>query len=526
MKKSILKKVIPVLGVFTLLSCTDLEEVPQSIVTNQQVFEEDSAYESFLFKLYAGLAVTGQQGAEGDPDIKGINESFGQYLRQYWTHQVLSTDEAVIAWTDAGLQDFAFQNWTPDNQFLTAIYNRVFFQIGLCNEFLRETTTDKLNARNVEDALQTQIQGFRAEARFLRALSYWHGMDLFANVPLLTEEDGVGAFLPEQATRQQIFDFVESELLAIESELASPGTAPYGRADRAAGWSLLAKLYLNAEVYTGTERYSDCLEQCQKIINSGAYTLEPVFQHLFMADNDRSQELIFTIPFDGVNTATWGGTTILVHAAIGGSMDPGDWGVNFGWNGLRTTSAIVDLFPDTTGDIDSRAIFYTEGQTKEIAVITDFTNGFATPKFSNIASDGTPGQVLTWTDVDFPMFRLGDVHLMYAEAVLRGAGGGDTAQAVALVNELRERAYGNTDGNITAAELTLDFIIDERARELHWEAHRRTDLVRFGRFSTTGVWPWKGGTQAGSTTEAFRDIYPLPSSELLANPNLTQNPGY
>jgi hypothetical protein len=124
------------------------------------------------------------------------------------------------------------------------------------------------------------------------------------------------------------------------------------------------------------------------------------------------------------------------------------------------------------------------------------------------------------------MFRLADAYLMYAEAHLRG-GGGDVAQALAYVNAIRQRAFGDASGNITEAQLNLQFILDERVRELLWEAHRRTDLVRFGLFTGGGyLWQWKGGILAGRATDTFRDLYPLPASELTTNPNLTQNPGY
>jgi hypothetical protein len=144
----------------------------------------------------------------------------------------------------------------------------------------------------------------------------------------------------------------------------------------------------------------------------------------------------------------------------------------------------------------------------------------------NKTSAGVAGSNATHPDTDFPMFRLGDAYLIYAEAHLRG-GGGDRPQALAYVNALRQRAYGNTSGDISDPELTLQFILDERGRELLWEAHRRTDLIRYGLFTGGAyVWQWKGGAPAGTATETFRDLYPLPASELVANPNLTQNPGY
>jgi len=520
------KYLIP-LCLFGLLavSCTNLDIKPASSVNNEVVFDDPGSYKAFLARVYSGLAVSGQQGPAGDSDIKGIDEGFGNYLRGYWQLQTLTTEEALIAWNDGNIYELHNQDWTPSNEFITATYNRIYVQISMASEFLRETTDAKLDERGVDDDLYADIQAYRAEARFLRALSYWHGMDLFGNIPFITEEDQIGVKPPEQASRAEVFNFVESELKAIENVLPAPKANEYGRADQAAVWTLLAKIYLNAEVYIGQPKYTECRTYCEKIINAGVYSLSPVYRQVFMADNNTSPEIIFAVTFDGVRTKTWGGTTYLINAAIGGSMDRTDYGVSEAWAGLRTTSALVNRFPDETGEIDSRALFYTNGQTKEIDAVGTFTNGYALPKYSNIRSDSVPASHTVHADTDYPMFRLPDVYLMYAECVLRG-GGGDKGLAVGYVNQIRERAYGNTDGNIVADDLDLDFVLDERSRELYWEGMRRTDLVRFGQFSDAGIWPWKGGVKEGALTDAYRDLFPIPASDIIANPNLQQNDGY
>ena len=262
------------------------------------------------------------------------------------------------------------------------------------------------------------------------------------------------------------------------------------------------------------------------MIDSGIYSLDDNYRNLFMADNHLAKEIIFAIPFDGLSTQTWGGLTYLVHANVGGTMTPGDYGINGGWFGIRATSKMVDRFPDATGAVDERAIFYTTGQNKEINSISTFGDGYAVPKYTNVTSDGVAGSDLNFPDTDYPMFRLADVYLMYAEAVLRGGTGGDAGTALGYVNALRQRAYNNNSGNITANELTLDFILDERGRELYFEGHRRTDLIRFKQFTENGIWPWKGGVKDGKTTETFRNVLPIPTSEILANKNLRQNDGY
>jgi len=529
-----MKKLFNILLVFAGLavlttSCLkdlDTEPLDDDEITSAKVFDDPASYKQILAKLYAGLSTTGQQGPAGDPDISGIDEGFGQYLRMYWYHQELTTDEAVIAWNDQTIKDFHWQTWTASDVFISAMYYRLFYQISACNEFIRETTGEKLDERGVSGQLRTDIENFRAEARFLRALSYYHALDLFGNVPFVTEEDEVGAFFPPQISRNDLYEYVEGELLAIEDLMVEARQNEYARADKASVWMLLAKLYLNSEVYINEARYTECLTYCNRIIDAG-YTLEPEYEHLFLADNAFLDEVIFSVTYDGMNTRTFGGTNFIIHAAVGGEMDPGSFGIEGGWGGTRTTSALVNMFDDITGETDSRAMFFTEGQNLEIEDIGLFTDGYAITKFKNVTRAGNPGSDLAYVDTNFPLFRLGDVYLMYAEAVLRGGGGGDVGTALNYVNELRERAYGDDSGNISSNDLTLEFILDERARELYWECHRRTDLVRYGLF-TGGeyLWPWKGNAQEGRATEEKFNLFPLPDSDIGANPNLTQNTGY
>ena len=614
------------------VSCEDaLDKQPVTELTESQAFEDPEAYTEFLARVYAGLAVSGQEGPAGRPDIQGIDEGFSNYTRQFWKHQELNTDEAIIAWNDGTIHDLHNHVWTSGNEFVRAMYDRIYFQIGISNQYLRETTDEKLEGRGVDATLKAEIQVFKAEVRFLRALSYWHAIDFYGNVPFVTEEDPVGNFFPEQANREVVFEWIVAELKAIETTLVGARQNDYGRADQGAAWMLLAKLYLNSQVYTGVDRSSDAMEYINKVI-SGGYSLTDTYTNLFLADNDingSENEIIFPIRFDGLNTTGFGGTTFLTHAAIGGKMNAAEFGVNGGWGGIRTTKNLVAQFdtgidldvlngaigpaskwglvgsstangwdgPDmimyesgtdaygifaqlsagemkfrfdndwgvNLGDTgadgslepggdniviaedggyfislnaatntysitsvgDTRANFFTEDQTLEIEDPFNFSNGYAIEKYRNVDVNGNQGSdgAGDFVDVDFPMFRLADVYLMYAEAFLRG-GGGSASEAATYVNMVRERAFGNTAGNIDATDLTLDFILSERSRELHWEGHRRTDLVRFNEFTENGIWPWKGGIMEGKTTEKFRDIYPIPSSDIIANPSLTQNPGY
>lgn len=509
--------------VLAAVGCTDTTVEPKSTVTGANIFNDPSSYQAFLAKIYAGLAIAGQQGGDNDADIVSDNNGFGVYVRLYWEMEELPSDAAVIAWNDTGLPEMNTQTWTSTSAMVVSMYYRVFQQASMANEFLRQTTDAALASRGVSASLKATIQQYRAEARFLRALSYWHGIDLFGDIPLVTENDPVGGAPPKQAKRTDIYNYVVSELTAIQAQLPAPGPSNYGRATTGAAQMLLAEVYLNAGVYTGTPAYSQALAAAQAVISAG-YSLDPSYRHLFQADNNTSPEIIFPVESDGKTLQSYGGVTFIVHAACGGSMSAADFGMDYCWGGTRLKPETYLLYDPVN---DGRAsFFYTTGQTIAVSSIGNFNNGIAAPKFTNKTSTGANGSDPTFVDTDFPMFRLGEAYLIYAEANLRG-GGGDAGLALTYVNALRERAYGNTSGDITAPQLTLQFILDERGRELLWEAHRRTDLVRYGLFTGgTYIWSWKGGAPAGVATDAHYDLYPLPASELVANPNLKQNPGY
>ncbi|WP_210519327.1 RagB/SusD family nutrient uptake outer membrane protein [Hymenobacter terricola] len=526
-------------------SCTkDLDQAPKYELTPDRVYVDLASYKKVLGKVYGSFALTSLGGAGGTPDLTSIDGGTGDYIRQLWSAQELTTDEAVVAWNDTGIQDWHNQNWDANNPLIRGIYNRCYYEISLCNDFLRESTDEKLNSR-LGSAEVTQAKLYRAEARFLRAVSFSHIIDLFGNGPFPTENDVVGTTPPPYYTRQQLYTFVESELLDLTTQLAPARSNEYGRVDQAAAHGYLARLYLNAGVYTGTPQYTKAAEQAQFVIASGyslattASSASSAYGRLFLADNNvgpATNEVIWPILFDVTRTQTYGGTTFLVNGSIDGAS--AGWqryaGETTGWGGIRSTRALFDKFFLQGGDttVDRRGRFWQVGQTLEISDLSQFKQGLGVTKFRNVNSDGTAqGASLNFSSVDFPMLRLADMMLVYAEAATRG--NATRATALGYVNQIRRRAFGlpiNTPSaaaDITDAQMTTDFILDERARELHWEGMRRTDLIRYGKFTdATYLWPWKGGVANGRSVDAKYRLFPIPLSDITANPNMKQNPGY
>lgn len=513
-------------AVLVFASCTSkLDLVPTNGVNSGNLFTSAAAYKQVLAKVYGSFATTGSNGA-GSGDIQDIDPGTSDYLRLYWKAQELSTDEAVVAWGDIGIQDFHNMNWTPNNPMMQGLYYRSLYQITLANDFLRQAADGKLSERNITGASADSVRKFIPEARFLRAFQYASMMDLYGRPPFIDETAPVTGYYPTQKSRAELFAWIESELMAIEPQLPAARANEYGRVDQATVWALLARLYLNAEVYTGTAKYTEAITYSKKVIAAG-YSLISDYRNLMLADNNlNTSEFIFTINYDGNYTQNYGGTTFLTHAPLGGSLNANDFGVDFTWGGLRTTKAFVNKFP-TSGFTDSRAQFYTNGQSLEINDLTKFTDGYAILKYKNKTRNGVNGSNQTFVDIDFPLFRLGEQYLIYAEAVKRGGSGGDETTALNYINLLRQRAFNGTVGNWYPSDLTLDNILDERARELYWEGFRRTDLIRYNKFTNASyLWPWKGGVPGGAAVDDYRKLYAIPSSDINANPNLIQNPGY
>jgi hypothetical protein len=515
MKNNMLKLLLGLVVVCSItFSCTDdLNTKPLIELSLDELLAQDpQAVEGILSRLYGSFALSGADG----PGSSDISDDPGEspFLRGIVNLQDFAADAMKNRWGDNGLDQLTTtSDWTPENKFFRYMYNRIFFTIPQCNNLL--SILPNVDVENKEAII--------SEVRFIRALANYYLIDVFGKGVLATEENfGQTESLPE-ASRQELFDFVESELLAIEPLLLDTNT--YGRATKGAAQMLLAKLYLNAEVYTGTARYNDAATYANRVITEGPYSLATDFTSLFSADNNTSTEIIFPLIADAQVSQSFGNTTYIVNGSLNDATIPlAQFGATEGWGGHRSSKAWYGLFGDLATSTDVRAsLFWTAGHSYEMTDYKEWTDGYPSIKFRNTSFSGS-SVPSSFSSTDFPLFRLADAYLMYAECALRGASNANIGTAVQYVNAVRTRSNANS---INEGNLTLPFIIDERGRELNLEGHRRTDLIRFGMFTGGSyLWPWKGGVMNGTSIPEYYNLYPIPSSALQANPNLSQNPEY
>ena len=526
-------------GLLSMTGCiNDLDVLPldPDVVTSDDAYGSAESYTMALNKIYSVWAISGQDGA-GSSDINGLDPGNTVLLRCWFTVQTTPTDETKNAWPDAWVSSMNSITWTTAQvEPIEGAYQRAMYIVGLVNEFLK-------NIGNAPAGIdQTQ---YAAEARFCRALAYYTLMDLFGRPPFITEENY--SIAPLQLTRAELFDWIEGELLDIYDAL--PARAEYGRAGQAAVDALLSRMYLNAEVYAGTPRYDDCIARCNNVLNAG-YSLADNYAELFMADNgenaNANKEIIFPVCADGETTQSYGIGAIILGSRA--STQGAESGVSGGWAGFRATGNLVRVFDFPSNDEslwtadnieDKRGIFYSEGKSVDITTsnLTFDTQGWSVFKFTNLNSDGTPGKNATFPDTDFPLFRLGEIYLNYAEAVARGGQGGSIETAVGYINALRARGgvdpvnsnWLTANANVGGTNANVQFgnLLNERQREMYWECTRRTDLIRFGLFTSGSyLWTEKGGVPTGVGVDSHYDLYPIPTTDLSVNANLTQNEGY
>ena len=539
--KKYIKNILPA-GAFLLAvgmtSCTkDLDVDPIS----PKISTEYSA-EGLFNKCYANFAMAGLGdggSGDGDCDVAGYNDpGMTNLIRLLWNLNELTTDEAICTWGDAGIPELNFDTFDGQAAMAKALFARLTLGVTSCNQYLAVASD--------HDATMT------AEIRYLRALQYYLLMDLYGNIPFSETIEK-----PGQYTRAQVYEWLENELTAIEPQLSEAKAkkstdAGYGRVDKAAAWMLLARLYLNAEVYTGTAQWDKAIEYAQKVMNS-SYKLNEngaggwsAYQMLFMADNGETNaayEGIFPIYQDGKVSTSYGNTTFLVGSTFTSDMvvdpvnDPtGTNGTIQNWAGNR---ARVDLYKKFFSDgkarelasydmikeaKDDRALFWGIDRTLDIDSYTAFKEGYSVTKFTGYKTDGAPNADATFTDGDWFFFRVAEAYLTYAEALTRKAGSNNvTGDALEAVNKIRTRANASPK-----TEMTLDQLLDEWSREFYFEGRRRVDLVRYGKFGGNNGynWQWKGGVKNGRDFEAYKNVFAIPDAELNSNTNLTQNPGY
>lgn len=539
-----MKKILYFLCGLALTGCiNDVENI-----NPQQTTELDA--DALFSKVYATFVLTGQEGPSNSGDLINMDEGRSQYTRMIWNLNELTSDEAHWHWymNDTGYDDLVANSYGADNAVSQGFFYRTFFNITLCNLYLK----------NVENTSEETAKR-RAEVRFIRAYNYYNVMDLFGNGPF-SEEFEMGQTAPYY-TRDQYFAFLEKELKELAGEsngkevLEDDGASNYGRVKKSAALLLLSRLYLNAEVYTGTARWAEAKEYASKVMNSSYYKLctagkggYTAYQLLFLADNNENgaqYEAIFPILHDGLTTKSYGGMHALIlscysnNDAMGTDIPSGtdnNWGkcafirgtladIFFGVGTDANTKDFTTCEQATSFANDDRALIYTKGYARYSTSPSDQQQGYACAKFRNVRSDGRNTSTNDgYVDTDQPLMRMAEAYLNYAEADARMNGGVTTADGAAKINALRTRA----NANAYAQSYSLADIRNEWAKEFWFEGRRRMDLVRFGAYAGQSdyKWDWMSGTQNGNQFAAFRNIYGIPSAELTNNANIKQNAGY
>ena len=541
-----MKKLIYIIASVLLASCVnDLDILPLNKTgpVSEYVYGKDeNAYLSGLGRLYFQFVTNDLT------DLQQMDGGASEIIRAFWSVQETTTDEAKCSWeNDAWVRALNTNTWSEtQNDAVYAVYVRTLQGIALVNEYLRQTAPERLEARGVSADLARKIDSFRDEARFIRAYLYWMAIDCFGSVPFTTEKSPFGgAYFPQQASRADIFDFCVNELtylMSDESDMPLP-RSNYPRADKGSAAGLLARMYLNSKVYTGVERWAEAKAVCEGIFGMG-YTLCPDYAALFRGDNGENLqargEMLWTVDYNAEKTQSYGGSSYILSATLA-STDITDEsrpnGQRNGWAGLRVPYEFVSRYFDVSGQdyltgaydvADKRGeVFYIKGRQESMEnALYSFMNGWSCLKFNNIPFGQTNESYLpqsalkSFADVDFPMIRLGEIYLIYAEACMHL---GEEGMALPKLRELSSRA-----GVEPPQQISQEFLVAERARELMWEAHRRTDLIRYGLFHTDAYrWPYKGGdSYAGQSFPEYKCIFPIPPTELATNDKLVQNPGY
>lgn len=511
-----------------VFSACDIVEQPDSVFTPDTFYSNESAVLASLSGVYREYA--GRQ-------------RYTNYRLQH-----MCTDQGIIhakiqGWWDLPVwHQSHLHTWDATNFEINGVWNGLFQIVGQTNALIASLNNSEVG----------NLEGPIAEMQAMRAFAYFHLLDMYGNVPIFTDPKVDPNNLPQQNTRTEVFDFVVNELVEAAEVLPSQadvGMEYYGRLTKEAAYAKLAYTYLNAEVWTGTPQYDQAIEYGNRIINSGAFSLLDNYFDNFAPDNGNNAEMIFSAVNEPGDAGGIGHTFVLKSL-------PGITGGLFGMphtpqNGFSSTPTAVALYENQD---DRRDMFFIPGEeftdprtgtpVMVETIVPDGNSVLYDPSKSStgpveyelIPADGLRNQAmnagiywLKWgvdpntqgngqAGNDFAFIRYADVLLIKAEAILRS--GGNSGEALALVNQVRERSNASTLNSIT-----LDDIIDERGRELIFELKRRTDLIRFegDQGATMFNDPWDYGKQ---TSQEFRNLFPIPQNAIDANPNLEQNPGY
>ncbi len=462
--------------------------------------------------------------------------SFLQFMMydMHWSLVTFGTDEAVATVkNNQGFENgrwiqFHQHTWTSSLDWLEWNWYNYFQGVGYCNQFLG--VLENLDFNNF--TLPISKEQMTAEVKMLRALYYYFAMDAYGNIPVT---ESLSESNPTNRPRAEVFAWIENEILQNRDMLGEKGEGNwYGHFTKSAANALLARLYLNAEVYTGTPRWEDAIAAADLVINSGKYTLDATWDAPFKVNNQHSNENIFVVPYD-FNFAP--GFNMSAQNLPGAMMDVYEF-PDYPWGKTVTPEAFFRLFKENDLRINQWIVgpqWYDEEQTQpvggwwdqdgeqlvihpEIQMLMNPNGGYG-EGVRNKKYEIENGMIWSMNN-DFVLLRLSEILFIKAEAIMRLNGGTANAEAVNLVNEVRARSFapGDPDALYTTATLTLDELLDERGREFSYEAKRREDLIRFGKY-TEARWE-------KSQSEAYREIFPIPTNILTANPALQQNPGY
>ncbi len=495
------------------LSCTKLDEEVYSSIPADGFFRNEAEVMTNVGRIYAQMRKITDRFGAGSLDLVG-------------------TDECIIPfretnlWYDNGLWIAMHRHqYNPNQSVMTGGYGFCYDGISMCNQILYQLKESPVTFATKNNVI--------AEVKMARAFFYYRAMDWFGNIPLSTDFKDVT--LPQQSTRQQVWDFLVKEINDNIGLLdAAPTTANYGRTStKAMANMMLAKLYLNAEKWTGTAKWDEAIAAADAVIKTPGYSLSSNYFSNFAVNNSTSKENIFVVPYDKTQTT---GNILILHCWTLHTLSQQTFGlIAFTWDGYAAMEDFYKAYESTDARVNSWLVGPQYSNSGAPLMLSSTRQLNYRPKIAALYNTTSPALLDDGVRFkkyeyeaglkdnesmsnDWVVFRYADAILTKAEAIMRKNGGAANGEAVALVNQVRERAFGNSSKNYTTATLTMDELLAEMGREFAWEYHRRQDLIRFNKWNT----PWFE-KPAGNATQ---ELYPIPTAVLNVNKNLKQNPGY